>query len=290
MASEEDKDKEAKRKKAESNDGGKMEIPIPPYLVTADIFCDSNFDGSVPPQLLSFFELTLPVLQRLLQNIETQLISYIRSKGAGAQAVALCQDFSRAMTARIAWSAYLQAIRTARKSSYQWIAAQALPRPLPTQVQALKLTQHFVDGIGLHVLNGRNLRLVSTMHLPNSVVPNFAAARFDRDSIYNDFAEKFGIQLTTVRFHDDIEAINASLATETQLANYNHANNAGQVRVWGFQELSYSFTDIAIAGFLCAHPRVALTAVQQPIADGTPAAGAGPHDARPDSIAAVNYF
>ena len=127
MASEEDKDKEAKRKKAESNDGGKMEIPIPPYLVTADIFCDSNFDGSVPPQLLSFFELTLAVLQRLLQNIETQLISFIRSKGAGAQAVALCQDFSRAMTARIAWSAYLQAIRTARKSSHQWIAAQALP-------------------------------------------------------------------------------------------------------------------------------------------------------------------
>lgn len=103
------------KRKKENLSAGKLDIPIPPYLylVIADIFCAANFDGSVPPQEFSFFTLTLPRLQRMLENVETQLTGHVRVQGGGAQAVVLCQNFSRAMVARVAWSAFLQTIRTA---------------------------------------------------------------------------------------------------------------------------------------------------------------------------------
>ena len=200
-----------------------------------------------------------------MQNVETQLEGYVRFQGGGAQAVALSQNFSRAMVARLVWSAYLQAIRT------------------------VKMTQHFVDGIGSKVMNGRNCRLVSTLHIPKSVVPAFAAARFDRDAVYEEFAQKFGIAMATVKFHDEVESINSCMHTETRLQNYVHANNEGTVDAWGFQELSYSFTDIAIAGCLSLHDRVPLNAAQTAISDRTPNPAPVPHDDRAHGIAVVNY-
>ena len=40
-----------KRKKQDTSKpaSGKFDVPIPPYLVTAGIFCDANSDGTVPP-------------------------------------------------------------------------------------------------------------------------------------------------------------------------------------------------------------------------------------------------
>ena len=84
---------------------------------------------------------------------------------------------------------------------------------------------------------------MATMHIPNSVVPAFAAGRFDRDAVFEDFAAKFGIPVTELRFHDEIENLNNCMHTETRLQNYNFvAPQTGNVDVWGFQELQYSFT------------------------------------------------
>lgn len=76
------------------------------------------------------------------------------------------------------------------------------------KISALKFVQHFVDGIGSKVMNGRNCRLVSMMRIPNSVVPAFAAARFDRDFVFEEFAAKFNIAMTEIKFHDEIDCIN----------------------------------------------------------------------------------
>jgi hypothetical protein len=49
-----------KRKKQDTSKpaSGKFDVPIPPYLVTAGIFCDANSDGTFHPEL-SFFTMDL---------------------------------------------------------------------------------------------------------------------------------------------------------------------------------------------------------------------------------------
>ena len=39
--------------------------------------------------------------------------------------------------------------------------------------------------------------MVSTLHNPNSVVPAFAFTRFDRDAVYEEFAEQLNIEMTS---------------------------------------------------------------------------------------------
>eukprot|EP00438_Fugacium_kawagutii_P011948 Skav219319 [mRNA] locus=scaffold1957:61864:62313:- [translate_table: standard] len=148
MADDEGNKEDLKKRKTPVT--GKFDIQVPPYLITADILCDSTFNGAVPPQRMFLMTFDLPCLQRILNNVENQLVAYVRSQGGGAQSVALAQDFSRAMVGRMVWGVYLQAIRTARKTSHTWIAGQALPRPLPTKVSTLKYVQHIrpLAGVG----------------------------------------------------------------------------------------------------------------------------------------------
>ena len=148
--------------------------------------------------------------------------------------------------------AFLQSIQTARKTAAGFIAALAIPRPLPTNVLTFPWVQHFIDGFGTIEMPQIGYRLCPTLHLPNSVQPSFQAARFEYDDTYQDFAKKFDIKLALLRYHHDIPAQHAGGLLETQAAGWavGRPQVDGTVSVFGYDSQSYSETDLFTAGFV----------------------------------------
>ena len=197
--------------------------------------------------------ITLALLQRLLVVIERQVIVHVRSRGGGAQAIQLAGAFSRAVHMGCVPSS--GANRYSRKTSEAFIAAAAIPRPLPTQVIALPFVQHYLDVYDTIEFTQLGCRLCLTLHIPNSIVPAFGAARFEFDDVYVEFGRRYDIKLATMKFHQEIGAHHAGSTMKANPQGWviGPPTVDGTVSVTGFDSQSYwgSFPSFWACGVLC---------------------------------------